>query len=337
MASSLLVVNPNYAMVFSARVFPVRLNGFAAVLLAMIGSVAIAPPAAAGVSFAWARVRTSQHQVDLVSATGASRPASATDCFCPGETLSTSASAKAEVLFSDGSLARVGEQAQLQFWPHTRDLRLSQGTVALFVSPSQGRTTLQTPNAKVGLNSSGIVVRHMPSRQLTLVMALANSPTGPVTITVTATGQEFVLNAGQMAFISANNLQVVEFDLLEFYQTSDLLAGLQLANPNYRPAVNEPLAALRPSLLQALSQQAPFSSSDTILDPSLITDFVADTNAQSVESLAGPSLVEEFRRYNETPPGVVVPLPGDVAEPVLPAEPVAPAESISPAGAQSDR
>lgn len=308
----------------------------------MIGSVAIATPAVAGVPLAWARVRASRHQVDLVSATGASRPASVNDCFCPGETLSTSASAKAEVLFSDGSLARVGEQAHLQFWPHTRDLRLSQGTVALFVSLSQGRTTLQTPNAIVGINSSGMVVRHVPSRKLTLVMALANSPTGPVSITVTATGQEFTLDAGQMAFIGDNNLQVVEFDLLEFYQTSDLLAGLQLANPNYHPAADEPLAALRPNLLQALNQQAPFSRNDAILDPSLINGLTAEANAQSVESLALPFPAENLRQYNETPPGVVMPLPGNVAGPVLPAEPVLPAgtvlpaESISPAGALSD-
>lgn len=302
-----------------------RTYSISVVVLAVVSAAAIATPAVAGVPLTGARVRTSEHQVDLVSAAGASRPASATDCFCPGETLSTSASAKAEVLFSDGSLARVGEQAHLQFWPNTRNLSLSQGTVALFVSSSQGRTTLQTPNATVGINSSGMVVRHVPSRGLTLVMALANSPTGPVSITVTTTGQEFVLDAGQMAFIGADNLQVVEFDLLEFYQTSDLIAGLQLANPNYRPAPDESLASLRLDLLQALNQQAPFSSHDAILDPSLINGFAAEANAQSVESVALPSPAEELRRYSETPPGVVMPLPGDPTQPVAPTEPVFPA------------
>ncbi len=329
-------------MFSSARVFPVHLGGVSAVLLALIGSAAIATPAIAGVPLAWARVRASRHQVDLVSASGVSRPASVTDCFCPGETLSTAAAAQAEVLFSDGSLARIGEQAHLQFWPDTRNLRLSQGTVALFVSPSQGRTTLQSPNAAVGINSSGVVVRHVPSRRLTLVMALANSPTGPVSITVTTTGQEFVLHAGQMAFIGADTLQVVEFDLLEFYQTSNLVAGLELANPNYRPAADEPVAALRPHLLQALHQQAPFSSNDAILDPSLINGFAAEANVQSAESVVLPSPTEELRRYSETPPGVVVPLAGDAAEPMAPAEPLAPAapglptEAISPAGAVDD-
>ncbi|MFQ4138000.1 FecR domain-containing protein [Nodosilinea sp. PGN35] len=288
-----------------------RIDGLSVVLLAVVGSAAIAAPALAEVPWAWARLRTSTNQVSLVAASGTVRQAAVADCFCPGETLNTSQSSKAEVLFNDGSLTRVGERASVRFWPNTRQLLLNRGTAAVFVPPDQGRTTIQTPNATVGIASTAVVVRYVPSRQLTLIMALADSPIGPVRVTTAETGQELVLQAGQMAFIGGGSWQVVEFDLLEFYQTSELMAGLGLDNPTYRPGAHEPLAALRPSLLRALNQQAPFSAENSILDPALITDLAPGATLQGAENaFVGPPIPgEELRRFNDAPPGVVNPLP----------------------------
>lgn len=313
-----------------------RTDGFSAVLLVVVGSAAIASPALAEVPWAWANVRSSIHQVSLVSASGNARSATVADCFCPGETLNTGALAKAEVLFNDGSLTRVGGQTSLRFWPDTRRLRLNHGTVAVFAPPNQGRTTIQTPNATVGLTSTGAVVRYVPSRQLTLVMALADAPT-PVLVTAAETGQELALYGGQMAFIGGGSWQVVEFDLLEFYQTSDLMAGLQLDNPNYRPASNDPLATLRPDLLQALGQQAPFDAENAILDPALINDFASEASIQGVEDALvtnPPTPVDELRRFNDTPPGVVNPLP-DIPDTASPPAEVPPTVEAPAAGSST--
>jgi hypothetical protein len=271
------------------------------------------------VPFTWAKVRGGTNQVTLVSASGAVRPATIAACLCPGESINTSNRARAEVVFNDGSLARVGEQTSLNFWPNTRRLRLTEGTAAVFVPPNQGRTTFETPNAKVGLNSTGVVVRYVPTRGLTLVMALANSPAGPVSITAGKIEQETALYAGQMAFVSGGTLQIVEFDLQEFYQTSDLMAGLQIDNPTYSPAADEPLAALRPDLLTAISQQANFEGDGAILDPTLISDFATEPDLQTPAGDVGSPLypTEELRRYNETPAGVVSPLPEDTLPPAV--------------------
>ncbi|MBE9157823.1 FecR domain-containing protein [Nodosilinea sp. LEGE 06152] len=325
-----------------------RTDNFLAMLLATVGSVAIASPALAEVPWTWAKLSSSTNQVSLLSAGGVARPAAVADCFCPGETLSTSTMARAEALFNDGSLTRLGEQASLRFWPDTRNLYLSRGTAAVFVPPGQGRTTVQTANATVGLNSTAVVVRYVPSRQLTLVMALATAPTGPVLVTDTSTGQEFALYGGQMAFVNGANLQIVEFDLLEFYQTSDLMADLKLGDPTYRPPAGEPLSALRPNLMEALAQQAPFVQEGSILDPALISDIAPVSSPQGVEDgpLNSLSPVEELRRYNDAPPGVVNPLPEAPAAPPTaapaaapPAAPVAlPAvtTTAAPAGLSTD-
>lgn len=286
-------------------------DGLSTLLLAGISSVAIAAPAVAEVPLDWAKVRDSTSQVTLVSVGAGERPALVADCFCPGDQLTTSTRSRAEVVFNDGTLARVGEQTNLYFLPNVRRLQLIQGTAAVFVPPNQGRTTLVTPNAAIGLDSTGVVVRYLPSRGLTLVMALADSPSGPVSITTGKLDQETILYAGQMAFVSGDTLEIVEFDLLEFYQTSELMAGLHLDNAAYRPAADDPLAALRFDLLIALSQQVPFGESDEILDPSAIRDLVLDPEAPAPEAdLVAPEYpTEELQQHNETPPGIVTPLP----------------------------
>ncbi len=289
---------------------------FSTLLLAAISGLAIAAPALAEVPLDWAQVRGSTSEVTLLSVGAEERPALVTECLCPGDRLNTSTHSRAELLFNDGSLARVGEQTSLYFLPNARRLSLSQGTAAVFVPPDQGRTTLVTPNATIGLNSTGVVVRYVPSRGLTLVMALANSPSGPVSITAGQLEQETILFAGQMAFISSDTLQIVEFDLLEFYQTSQLMAGLHLDGGAYSPDTDDPLAALRFDLLLALSQQVPFSESDEILDPSEIRDLVPDPNSPAPESdIVAPTYPEEdLRPQNEAPAGASTPA-GALTEP----------------------
>jgi hypothetical protein len=282
----------------------------AAVVLAMVGSAMITLPARAEVPFTSARVRSSSNQVNLVSSQGTLHPATTAACLCPGDRLRTNAVSRAEVLFNDGSLVRVGERSVFRFLPKTRQLHLSQGTAAVFVPPSLGRTTLQTPNATVGLNSSGVVVRYLPSRGLTLVLALVSSATGPISLTLGTTGEEVALAAGQMAFVEGNRLRVVEFDLREFYQTSNLVAGLHLANPNYRGPADEPLATLRPDLLQALGQQLPFDGREAILDPASISEVEANTHLLGDAAVSGQPYPDEvLRLYNSPPAGVVAPLP----------------------------
>lgn len=245
-------------------------SGVWAAVLAAASGLAIADPAAAEVPLIWASIRSSHNQVALVSARGQVRSVASPESFNPEDTLTTGVQARAEVLFNEGSLLRIGEQTSLNFWPDHRLLRLSQGTAVVLVPPGQGRTVVETPTTRVGLSSNGVVVRYLPSRGLTLVMALANPLAGPVSITTAIPGQDLALYAGQMALIGTADIQIVEFDLREFYQTSLLMADLQIGNGAYRPALDEPLAALRPELQDALDRQVPFTGTEEILNPALI-------------------------------------------------------------------
>ncbi len=316
-----------------------RSIAWSALVGSLWGPAVYVAPAFAEVPFRWAEVQSVSNQVEMQSADGSRRWAEPDSCLCPGDTLSTQDVSQAELRLSDGSLVRVGEQATLQVRQGTRTLRLIQGTTLIFTQPNQGRTTIETPNALTGLDHTAVVVRYVPSRDLTLVMALANAETGPISITLKASGQEGVLYAGQMALVSAEGLEIIEFDLLEFYRTSRLVMGLALDGS--APAVysttqspnSDPVALLRSQLLSAVVQQAPFAN-DTILNPSLINDLsdVSDLTDASQEALQPIPLNQSAspaQSPSSLPAGVVAPLPElpnppENSDPSLPALPTAP-------------
>lgn len=283
------------------------------------GPVAFVAPAWAEVPFLWAEVQSVVNQVEMQATDGSRRWAVPTSCLCPGYTLSTQGVSQAELRLNDGSLMRIGEQSEVQVQQGTRILRLLQGTTLLFTQPSQGRTAVETPNALIAVDHTAVVVRYVPSRNLTLVMALADAETGPIAVTLQTNGQEGVLYAGQMALASAEGLEIIEFDLLEFYRTSRLVMGLALdgeVSEGGRLAdspSSDPVALLRPQLLRAVVQQTPFAN-DTILNPSLINDLsdvpgLLEANQEVLQPNPLNQSVSPSQSPSSLPAGVVVPLP----------------------------
>lgn len=284
------------------------------VLMAGVGALALIRPAQAEIALTGAQIQAFSNQVELLSPTGSRRPANQNDCLCRGDLINTQASAQADLLFNDGSLVRLGELSQFSFRPQTRQLQVSQGTALFFVPLTPGRLLVQTPNGIVGIQNNVAVVRYVSSSDLTLVMALATSNSGSVSITArTQPQQELVLTGGQMAFIKTDAVEVVEFDLLEFYETSRLMQGLKPgANSPIEPGYDS-VAALQPALLAAIQQQSSFVGHSPILDPATISVRSEPTGLFGQETGSAPVLPafvsEEIRRYDDAPPGVITPLP----------------------------
>ena len=263
---------------------------FAAIAAAAIlGSAAISPPVAANVLLTRADIKALLNRVELLPRGRSSRPARLSDYLGLGDGLRTATASRAELRFNDGSLARLGEHAAFSFIPNTRTFSLSNGTVLLLIPPGQGRTTIRTPNAVTGIQGSALIVRHVEARDLTLVMALTNNPTGPMTITLNDQAQEVqevALSAGQMALVQQGTVQVVEFDLKAFYETSNLVDDLDLTDESQ--AENDALLApVRREILEALHQQPGFSADSGVLDPSLIRPEAAVSSTPSLEQTVG--------------------------------------------------
>ncbi|MEM6255909.1 MAG: FecR domain-containing protein [Cyanobacteria bacterium P01_D01_bin.156] len=235
--------------------------------LALVGTslgivLSLPGTAVARSALTWARLELVRNQVQLVT-DGQSRRAQVSDVLGINDALSTARRARAELRFNDGSLARIGESAIFRFTPNTRNFRLSNGTVLLLIPPGQGRTTIQTPNAVTGIRGSALFVRFIPETNTTVIGALTTNPEGPMMAFNEDGSMQQPLNAGEMAVVRGDGLiQHFEFDLKEFYSTSEIVSGLYLNDKTV--SMNDVhIDAVRQETLAALEQQGEFEDSET--------------------------------------------------------------------------
>jgi len=235
-------------------------------------------PADASVPLRRADIEQILNRVELIPRRGASRTARVDDFMAIGDALRTAAASRAELRFNDGSLARIGEQATFHFIPNTRNFRLSDGTMLLLIPPGRGRSTIQTPSAVTGIQGSALVIRHVQSRDLTLVMALTNNQAGAMTVTLSncdggeTCTSEVNLMAGEMALIQESQVEVLAFDLKEFYETSPLIEGLELLDPNSTLDLGPGTDKVRQEIQDALENYQSFDDDQSVLlNPTMIS------------------------------------------------------------------
>jgi acrosin len=205
------------------------------------------------------------------------RPAKPADTMIPGDGLSTGRASLADLRFNDGSLARVGEQAVFQFLPRTRNFRLSNGTVLLLIPPGRGQTRIQTPSAAAAIRGSALFVRYDEQTDTTVIGALTNSG---IIVSNKDASQNQELQAGQLLVVVKGRFQgLYDFDLQNFYQTSDLIQGLDLTKQNLTSASDPAIASVKAEILTALTGQAPLSGEGIIDNPSFL-DLTANSDSQ---------------------------------------------------------
>ncbi|WP_051502828.1 FecR family protein, partial [[Scytonema hofmanni] UTEX B 1581] len=196
------------------------------------------------------------------------RPARSSDAMFPGDGVSTGRASLAELRFNDRSLARVGEQAVFQFLPRTRNFKLSNGTVFILIPPKQGRTRIQTPNAAAAIRGSALFVRYDEQTDTTVVGALTNSG---IEVSNKDASQSRVLEAGQMLVIVKDRIKgLYEFDLRTFYETSDLVRGLDLARKTGVPSADPAIAQVQEETTAAIAAQKPITGAGVITNPSFL-------------------------------------------------------------------
>lgn len=241
----------------------VMVNGYlfrrvALLITVSLGSAIVLSPTVvqAGIPLQRAVIASLRNAVELNLLNQAPRSATIRDTLAPGDSLSTAQAARAELRFNDGSLARVGGQAFVRFVAETRTLQLSNGTLLVLVPPNRGQTRIQTPNATAAIHGSALFVRYLPANDVTLVGALTESG---IEITNRDRSQKQTLQAGQIAVVANNRIeQVYRFDLKTFYDTSELVRGLNLkcAAVNDRGDTELTIAAVRAETAEAAKKQA---------------------------------------------------------------------------------
>jgi hypothetical protein len=234
------------------------------------------------------------------------RPAQKSDAMTPGDGLSTGRASLADLRFNDGSLARVGEQAIFQFLPKTRSFKLSNGTALLLIPPGRGQTRIQTPSAAAAIRGSALFVRYDKQTDTTIVGALTNSG---IEVSNQEASETKILEAGQMMVIVKGKFQgLYDFDLRNFYNTSDLVRGLDLNRQNIAPSTDPAIASVQSETAAALQAQSPVTGEGVVENPSFLeltaspstspsNDIV--TNDSSVDPIKDDSSVNSFEETGE--------------------------------------
>ncbi|BAZ30098.1 hypothetical protein NIES4074_25540 [Cylindrospermum sp. NIES-4074] len=206
-------------------------------------------------------------------------PARKLDKLSPGDGLSTGRASLADLRFNDGSIARVGEQAVFQFLPKTRDFKLTNGTVLLLIPPGQGQTRIQTPSAAAAIRGSALFVRYQKETDTTIVGALTNSG---IEVANKEASQNYVLQAGQLMVVVKGQFQgLYDFDLRTFYETSDLVQGLDLTGKNGGSGTDAALASVQAETTAALAAQSPITGQGVVDNPPFLQGTTSSANSPS--------------------------------------------------------
>ncbi len=217
-----------------------------------------------------AKVTAAINQVVLADA-GATRPATVGDTLRGQSTLETGTKSRAELVFNDQSIARLGANSQFSFARGTRDLELSQGVILMQVPKGAGGATIKTAAVTAAITGTTIAIEFTPGK---------NGAPGTIKIFVlegtlrayikAVPGESILLEPGQMiAFQTDDNRlpDVDTFDLGRFVETSGLLSD----------------------------QFDPLPSLDIILE------MIALQNADKVD---GKLLISNYTLHDQTPGGI---------------------------------
>ncbi len=200
------------------------------------------------------------NQVQLLLRNQPPRLAKLSDVLISQDALRTTPRSKAELLFNEGSLVRIGANAMFRFVPGTRSFQLRNGTVLAMFRPGSGGGKIITPEAIVVGRGTVMWVRHDSTSQTTLVGALTNNPPSPVMVSNGKGEGEVQLRAGErVSVIDGVVGQVKDLNLQTFHQTCELAAGLGPGEEKLvakeSPDVQETLNAVRSETLAALTNQ----------------------------------------------------------------------------------
>ncbi|HEX8310652.1 MAG TPA: FecR family protein [Chthoniobacteraceae bacterium] len=134
----------------------------------------------------------------------------------------TGAQSRAELLFSDQTLTRLGADTFFSFTPGTRDLTLDRGTLLLQVPKGRGGARIRTAAVTASITGTTILLEHTAKKAVKVVVL-----EGSLRLFINnAVGESTLLNAGKMIILSPNARQIpepVDVDLQKLVSTSGLV------------------------------------------------------------------------------------------------------------------
>ncbi len=162
----------------------------------------------------YVRVIDSQH--------GSVRPAAVKDVIAKDTAVRTGVQSRAELLFQDDTLTRLGAETYFSFKPGTRDMNLESGTMLLQVPKNLGGARIKAAAVTAAITGTTIMIENLPHKNVKVLVlegSLRLSMNGRF-------GESVVLKPGKMVIVGANDRrmpQPVTVDIAKVVRTSALI------------------------------------------------------------------------------------------------------------------
>jgi len=180
-----------------------------------------------------ATVTEVKNEVRIARESDAERAAAIKDTVAGRDVLRTGKKSRAELEFSDKSIARLGSNTVFSFDPQSRDMRIDRGTALIHVPPGLSGAKISTPAATAAIHGDVVAMR-VNDQGVTQVVALLRDAAGPVTVTFNKTGESRTLEPGQLLTLDPMATRIPEplnVAVDVFVQTSNLAGGFKKELP----------------------------------------------------------------------------------------------------------
>ena len=171
-----------------------------------------------------ARVSQVIRDVKLLPNQAAPRPAQVRDEVRDGTAVRTGVKSRAELTFTDATLARLGANTIFSFNEGTRNLELGGGAMLLRVPKDAGGAQINTAAVTAAITGTTVMLEYHPNAYIKFIIL---EGTGRI-FRNNRVGQSVLLHAGQMLIVSPNGDGLpdpVEVDLDRLIKTSLLING----------------------------------------------------------------------------------------------------------------
>jgi FecR protein len=279
-------------------------------LLAMSYGLSMAPVWA--VAPFTARVEQRKNVVNVKLKDQALRSAKVSDVLGTEESLLTGERSRAELMFQDGSLARIGSNANFTVSSASRTIQLQRGLILLHVPPNlggakiQGRSAVAAIKGDTVLFQEGIIPSTDPTKSaktFTKIIALSqepNYPDGSIAVTyidpAEGTTKEVALKFGQMLLLTQEGVKIATINVSNLMESSSILGiSKDIKKSNFE---NQLASAFQVEVADKAQQQRVQISNGTIqATGSIITSTPVSKNispeATQLQAIDSPNLPGE--------------------------------------------
>ncbi|MEA3211164.1 MAG: hypothetical protein QOE70_4221 [Chthoniobacter sp.] len=182
---------------------------------------AVASHAHAG-SLQEAKINQIVNDVKVIEPRQGARPAALQEVIKDDLGVATGVQSRAELLFQDRTLTRLGAETFFSFKPGTRDLRLDHGSMLLQVPKNLGGARIRAASVTASITGTTIMMELLPGSSLKIVVLEGSLRVG----VDSRPGESLLLEAGKMVIMAPDAKDLPkpsEVDLRKLVRTSALI------------------------------------------------------------------------------------------------------------------